>query len=308
MTLFFPKIPAGRKPQVTWLVLALFILSAEALFRSVEINLSGNIAHLKSLNNSFEELGHSQPPRTAFIGNSLVNEGISPSILEANSRQTMIKAVPDGTAFWDWQCIVDQFVLSKDPAPVENLVIGFAWNQLSDQAPLNPSRLGGYICQHNRLFEPASVGLRNFEDMAEFAAAAALKLYANRETIRNRFLDLVIPKYRKYAQEANRAAPQNNNGSPSSSAANHDHLEQLIDKLKQKNINPIFIAMPVKYSYQINNGLRETLRELKVPLLDYRSLAGIKHDSFSDDIHLNQSGRRLLTQKLAADLIPLLKD
>jgi hypothetical protein len=308
MTSFFQKMPEKRKTQLTWLALALFIFSAESLFRAVETRLSGNIAHIKGLERSFEEISQASPPRTAFVGNSLTNRGISTAILEANSSQTIIKMVPDGTALWDWQCVIDQFIFSSDPAPVDNLVIGFAWNHLSDQATIDPSRLGGYMCRHQRIFEPESVGLRTFEHVAEFATATTLKLYANRDTIRNRFLDLIIPEYRKYTQMANRSAPQTADASRPEPVATHDQLRKLIAQLKQKNIDAILIAMPVKQPYRISAELSETIEELNVPLLDYRSLAGIENDSFRDPIHLNESGRRVLTRQLVTDLIPLLKE
>lgn len=308
MKLILHRLPERRQAQVTWILLAVFFLSAEVVFRKIEVSVSGNIAHLQSLEHSFEKMRESPAPRTAFIGNSLTGEGVNHTALETKSRQTTMKVVPDSTAIWDWQCLIDRFVLADGLAPVENIVIGFAWNQLSDQVSANPSRLGGYMCRYDRIFEPASIGLRNFEQITEFATAATLKIYANRDTIRNRFLDLIVPKYKEYTRKTNNAARQTNAVSASESVASHNELRKLIDQLKKKNVSPIFIAMPVKQPYQISAGLRETLRELSTPLLDYRSLTGIKDDSFADEIHLNQSGRHLLTQKLVADLIPLLKD
>src|SRR5690606_15241625 len=81
----------------------------------------------------------------------------------------------------------------------------YAWHLLSDQTRVDASRLGSLFCTLPDLAQPQRIGLNSSSDIGEFLAARSLRIYALRETLRNRLLQVIVPYYAEYTQAANRA-------------------------------------------------------------------------------------------------------
>ncbi len=141
-----------------------------------------------------------------LLGNSLINNGVAPAVIGAALPDMSIaKVTPDGTGLWDWQCLLDHQVVERREVQYDTVVIGYAWHLLSDQTHNDPSRLGALYCRMSDLKRPSAIGLETSGDIGEFIAADVLRTYALRDTLRNRFFQVVVPNYVQFTQAGNAA-------------------------------------------------------------------------------------------------------
>jgi len=79
-------------------------------------------------------------------------------------------------------------------------------------------------------------------------------------------------------------------------------MERFLELLHERDIKLVFIAMPVVQDYSLDEAMVETIRERDGVVYDYRHLDEITDNMFLDPIHLNESGSRVFTRRLAADI------
>ena len=89
------------------------LLVADAGLRIADQRLSENLAHVARIPGIFATVGSSVDPRsTLLLGNSITNNGVDAAELaQAANLGTVAKVTPDGTSFWDWQCLLDHQLL-----------------------------------------------------------------------------------------------------------------------------------------------------------------------------------------------------
>ncbi|MEQ8206765.1 MAG: hypothetical protein RIA65_11355 [Woeseia sp.] len=287
------------------------ILFSDVVLRAVEDRLSGNIAHINEIDELAAEYKANDPESVLFMGNSLTNNGVNAEIarelLNGNGHAvtTMNKIVPDATTIWSWACITDNQFLDREVLPA-TVVLGFGWNQLSDQSRILPTRLGAFFCSTGDLLNIREHKTLTSAEIGEFLTARTLRTYAHRETVRNRVLSLLVPHYQQMTQENNRRL-RNAEDSAGPQAFSYSVLQELITDLSNKGTQLIIMAMPVRdLPYEIDDSLARLLRDEQVPLLDYRHLDGIVEASFLDDMHLDPDGATVLTTRMANDLVKLI--
>ena len=268
--------------------------------------LSGNIRHIKEIEHLAGTAMESDQS-VVFIGNSLTNNAISPDIIrsslptDTNQPLLVSKIVPDGTSLADWYCIYSNHLNHGRRNP-ELIIIGFAWAQLSDQYPINPSRLGGYFCQPGDIADLSHTTLSEHDNMLAFFAGAISHLYLNREAIRNRALDMVVPNYQQVTQTLNRAPGTQGNESNAQhekTKYSYETLMEMSRKMHGNGTRLILVAMPVQNDYAIDSALIDAIRKEEIDFLDMRHLEGIDTAMFADSIHLNQNGQELFSHKLS---------
>jgi len=295
------------------LALVLLMLLAEISIRGSATSLSDNIKHIRNIpavTRQLAELGNTSQSSLVFVGNSLTGDAVN--LAQFNERINnhpgnlvqAYKITPDATSIWDWYCIVSNNFTHTHTAP-NVVVIGFGWEQLSDSEIPRPSRLATHFCSMKDLPELVSLGMKDTSDIFEYISASASVLYALREPIRKRVLDIFIPYYREYAGKVNR--PEHID---KSNAIQEKYSYMLLNKLlstcKENNIIPVFIAMPVKQYYSLDTTLIETLNAHSALLLDYRNMINISNEMYKDDIHLNDAGSIIFTDRAAQDINNLL--
>jgi len=305
------KLSATLAPQnprhEVWLILALvgMVIFLETALHLQAARLSGNIQHIRQIPHIASALSE-KPGSLLFIGNSLTNNGIEPSVFRSLPTRPPFsavgKVVPDGTALADWYCIY-QNRFAGLANPPQAIVVGFAWYQLSDQERTNPSRLGGFFCSVPDIGTLVETGVFDHNQVLDFLAGAISQVYVNREAIRNRVLDSLVPDYRAIAQSLN----VNPDVQPGSNQKNKPETSYLLlarfSKLvHQSHSKLIVVAMPVQNEYEIDAGLMAATTKLGIVLIDMRQTPGITHDLFLDPIHLNETGRMKFSAALARKL------
>ena len=306
MTRELSRKGADSGDALTLLLVALVVIGGEASIRMTESWLSGNIAHIREMPRLVERAALNPASSLVVVGNSLANNGIDVEVLSQSHRdrrlhsENIIKLIPDGTNIWSWQCLLNSLFPAESRGP-NTVVIPYAWNQLSDQSRLMPDQLGALFCSIRDFTQ-----IRKYKDLTisstgEFLAAKVLRVFSHRETIRNRTLSKVIPRYESVTQLLNQQSSDIIGDLP----IHHTYsaLEQLINMLRQRQSRLVVVAMPLRdYHYEIDGALTRTLKLHNVQLLDYRLIDGLSEDMFLDSMHLGEVGATIVSARLANDI------
>ena len=294
----------------TLLFVLLAVVLGEALLRSAENMLSGNIAHINEIPHLVEDYDSSRNTSFIFLGNSLTNNAIDLPLVNEQLQLNGVlvgnsaKLVPDATTIWSWYCVLDNQFLDKGVEPGV-VVLGFGWNQLSDQSRLSPTQLGAFFCSTRDLLTINRNRTLSSAEAGEFLTASALRTYTHRQTIRNGALSTIIPHYQSTTQSIN--AQQRDRQDSAEPVFSYSILSSLIDALKDNNSRLIVVAIPVRDDpYEIEQGLLTVLKNREIPLLDYTNLHQIDSSSFLDDMHLKPNGAAVLSARLSKDLSVIL--
>ncbi|MBT3029907.1 MAG: hypothetical protein N0E58_10215 [Candidatus Thiodiazotropha endolucinida] len=297
------NLPTVAKVLIT---LAVVLFSAEALLRSIEGSLSGNISHVIEIPELSERFDQSDEPGLLVLGNSLTNNGIDATLLKSGleaqglAYPTVEKMVPDATTIWSWSCILRNRIYDLKNKP-NTVFIGFAWNQLADQSRLLPTQLGGFFCSYSDLMHFTEQTEMGSAEIGEFLTASTFRLFTHREAFRNKMLGILIPHYMSATQEINRRM-RNAGNSAGDPDLTYRELSQVIEKMESYNKHVVLMAMPVRdNTYELDPELINLVKSEGVTLLDYRSPVFITDNLFLDEMHLNENGSALLTQQLVVD-------
>ena len=292
----------STETRVVFALLALIALVDLGL-RLVDNRLSGNVAHVESIPQLMADAGQPEQQSLLLLGNSLTNNGVAPQVVTRELPSVALaKVTPDATGLWSWQCLLDHQVIERPEVQFDTVVIGFAWNLLSDQTRANASRLGGMYCDLSDLGRARAIGLKNSGDVGEFIAAKLLRTYALRETLRNRLFQSAVPHYVEFTQGNNAA------GAPAAvtNTTHQDYTYQtftgLVNRLKAEGTRVIVVAMPIQKEYEVDPQLRELADRGVIEMIDLRDAAGIEAAHYLDGIHLNATGQEILSRVLAEDL------
>ncbi len=288
---------------------ALALLGAfEVALRFGASKLSGNVAHIRDFDALLATAEKASGTKVVFVGNSLIGNAISPATFQRIAQQhgsnsIPVKLVPDGTGIWDWRCI-GSYDLPRAGAG-DRVVIGFAWDQLSDQLPLAVSKTFGLICPLSELsavrqFHPVGIG-----DAIEAGFSKISLAYTLRERLRNGSLDRLVPDYQQQSRTLN-SDQAVKGGSHGKSAVAPEHtyaaLADLTQKLRAKGYRPTFIAMPTVAGYELDPEIAHALQAQGAEFMDMRSVPSLSADLFVDPIHLGEEGAEIFTSRIATQL------
>lgn len=312
-----PVVTNSKNEGRVFVALLAILLVVEMGIRVFETHLSGNISHIFSIPQIARQIDHfDQGPAIVFMGNSLTNNAIDSTLVDELLQDQLInptqtsKVTPDGTALSDWYCIYQNQLMPLKHPP-SHIVIGFAWAQLSDQYPINPTRLGGFFCKTADVSSLSDTGLTRHQQFLRFIAGAASHVYVNREAIRNRILDALIPDYQLITQQLNQtdaARDADPSATDNDKKYSYQLLETLLQSINKAGSQVILMAMPVVNSYELDQQLVTISERLQVPLLDVRHVDGLTDTMFEDTIHLNPSGRSKFSKYITEMIAPYLKN
>src|SRR5690606_29127231 len=136
-----------------------------------------------------------------------------------------------------------------DVPALKTVVIGMAWQLLSDQARSDASRLGALYCRYGDLARPGSIGIRGAGNVGEFVLAGGLHLYAQRDALRNRLLAELVPHYAQFVGDDNAARAGRQDESSGDLAYTYETFGRLLAQLRDQGLEVVVVAMPVPTPY-----------------------------------------------------------
>jgi len=306
---FFNTHPEYR--VVAGLLIA--VLAVEVLLRVAEEDLSGNITHILSIPSIIEEIDSNEYESLVFLGNSLTNRAVhSPIINEALNKNNAglyqsFKLIPDNSALAEWYCIYQNQLQEVQEQP-EAIIIGFAWDQISDQSLIKPARLGAFFCRKEDLEQLSVTALGHHVKQLQFYAGYISHVYVNREAIRNRMLEPIIPDYLDITRKINQTNNQNaQEAMESEFQYTYKLFTSLVEDIRAAGSDIILLAMPVIQDYVIDENLVRITQDLDVHLIDMRHTGLITKSMYRDAIHLNLEGSQIFSEVIAQKLANLLQ-
>ena len=282
------------------------LLGAEVLLRLFEVSVSADAAQIGEIDQKFESLRKSHAEnRMLVLGNSLAGEGIDAQELRANVDQNMeiAKVTPDATNIWDWSCLIDTATDDHSRIPTY-IVVGFATDQISDQAPIDVHRTFGNFCGPGRIGELYSEYRLNSEDVFQALAVKASVIYRYRAKIRNNLLNFLVPEYLSVTQRINtsesprhdRITTPDNLHRP---AFSYNQITNIAGDPRFRSSIFILVAMPTKSGYALDRGVCGLQGLGNIVVIDGRQFIGHNPELFRDRMHLNATGQQIFTSALS---------
>ena len=285
------------------------LLMLEIGIRVMSTELSSNIKHISNIPNMSSTISGTSNDigetilvmGNSLIGNAVIIDQFNKDMSRDSSKDVMTyKVAPDATTLLDWYCITKNNFTGSQKSP-DTIVIGFAWDQLDDRQEIHPSRLAAFFCNVPDMLDLYQLGMSHSSDVLEYLVASVSRLYALRELIHKRILDLLIYNYRSNTQYTNASVRADSHSSINEITPLNNYLILLkyLELLSKNNIKPVFVAMPVIDNYILDSDAISLIEENGGVFYDLRYMDGITKDMFIDPIHLGTAGSVLFTMSLA---------
>jgi hypothetical protein len=297
------------RPFIKACVVAILVVAAaDTGLRVFQARLSGDVANTRRFPELIADLAAAEGERVVAVGNSLMGDGLAvdaflESWLDPNPGVgRLAKLVPDGSSIWDWYCIT-RFQLARPGSAPDLVLVGFGWDQLSDQAPINLARTFNEICPASAL---GSIhyfsGQGSIGSWMKMATVKSSKLYAQREAIRHRVLQSFVPSYQKMTRQANARAGAADIAPASPVESSYEALRAVLSSMAAQGTEVVLVAMPVQEPYEIDHGLCGEGGEHEFRLVDMRYSVPSSNALYRDNLHLNADGADLFSERLAREL------
>ncbi len=288
-------------------VLVLIFL-VEAGLRQNQSLLSGDVAHLETVDSIAAAVGRGDGITVLFWGNSLIGAGLD---LPATTRalgNTLDSEVstgivrPDGTTPLEWRYLFRKTVVAQESRP-DVLVLGFGPGHLRDrQAGVALSRLAAHHVRSADIPILFAEELATFESRARFMAARWLAIVALGERIRPRIMDLVVPRYTELAPILLRAPTPKEALETARPSPEYRNLAAMLSDAQTAGIRVVAIPMPAPNYWSLDPEERTILLEAGAEILDVRTHLILSPERFPDGEHLDSIGRQIFTAALVEEL------
>ena len=283
---------------------AVVLALGEAVLRLAGQRLSADVQHIRSIPARAERLAKADGLRILFLGNSLTREGVRLDVVQeqmgCRPPATLERVYPDDTTILDWYYVFRNDFAGKRAPDV--LVLSHARGQLTDATGIHAERIAGSFGGWSNAREMLGIDLDGLGDRIEYVLASMLRVFSERERVRDRVLATATPDYRTTAQrlnESERVARPSDKPRPSEAFS---RLRRLLEVCRDRRVHVVVVAMPVPGSYGIDPRLREVLREGRADFLDMRETPGLVNADFADGYHLAPRGAQTYSAALGKRL------
>lgn len=300
-----------------WVGAALVLLDIFTV--TVLFRLAGDFSRFSTYDARAAELSRQPGIRFALIGNSTTEEGVSGPLLAETLQANGIAPLhldlflADSSQINTWYFMMNHYFW-KPNRKLDTWVIMFYGNDLKDPARFEVGRVAQFFTDRRDLPEILNADLVRPSDRLSFLLSSVWGTYAARERLKERTLRLLLPDYEKFVVRLNdvelkldrkRAAaspPQPNT---------YRALRHFLETAAAHDTPLIFIAFPVRSekwaaTYAIDPAVVEMLHAHGATYIDLRQVAGLEREHYADHMHMNETGRRIYTQRLAEVLPPIL--
>jgi hypothetical protein len=276
----------------------------EAVLRVGGQRLSADVQHIRSIPARAERLAKADGLRILFLGNSLTREGVRLDVVQeqlgCRPPAALERVFPDDTTILDWYYLFrNDFAGQKAPSV---LVLSFAKGQLTDATPIHAERIAGSFGGWSNAREMLGFDLDGLGDRVDYVLASTLRMFSEKERVRDRVLATATPDYRSTAQRLNDSERVARPGGASRPPETFSRLRRLLQLCRERKVHVIVVAMPVSRGYGVDPHLSEVLREERADFLDMRQAPGLAEVDYADGYHLSPRGAEIYSAALGRRL------
>jgi hypothetical protein len=335
--------PARRQPLLArrvWLGLAAIFVLLEIFTRTRLFSASKDFRRFRGYPARAEALiASTGVTRVAFVGNSATDRGVDARVVEATlgelGRPTRADLfVADQSRIDTWRFIIERFFAAPELRP-DLVVVTFYENDLEDGNPVEIGRLAQFFTTVKDWPEVFTVNLHTLDDRASFVISSGWATYAASERIRERLLDVLIPRFRDSSERVNHIIYEHEHererarqaaavaaGAPAAETAETATrvrarassllaLGRLLRRAADKGIRLCFVAYPTLIDgpglpYELPPDLLATLGAAGTPFIDLRQVPTLRPELYADEVHLNEAGRAPYSRALGQALLRVL--
>ncbi len=302
MSLFTSNFRSESKVLLTLVAVA---AACELGLRIGSERLSSDIAHIRSIPAVAAALRGRDGEQLLFLGNSLTREGVDLATvrgeLQCGPAGVSAESVhPDDTTILDWYYLYRNNFSSENA--LDWMVIPFVRGQLSDGTTIHPDRIAAYFGGWANAEEMLRFDLTSLGDRIGYLLASSLRLFSERERVRDRVLSVAIPDYRRTATRLNEAVRRESARRSPDEKPTYTRLVRLLGLARQRGVRAAFVAMPVPQPYGLDPGLQAVLAQNGGELLDMRDTKELSAADYADRLHLSPSGAKTFSRILGGRL------
>jgi hypothetical protein len=291
-------------------VLAALVV-AELLLRVFGSALSGDVEHLRQVDDVVEQVARAPGTSVLFWGNSLIAAGVDLDRLRDTVSARVGGSVaagmvrPDGTTPLEWHYLFRKIVLSRG-LDVDVLVLGFGPGHLIDRpASESLDRLAAHYVGWSDVPELFGSDVTGIEPRSSFVLSRLSATHSLRERIRDRVLDALVPGYRGLARDLlTRPSPGAGGVEPPPGGAGRTYrnLELFLEDATSTGALVIGVPMPAPREWSVEPAEAAAFARVGAPVLDVRGDVELGPERFYDGEHLDEVGRDRFTATLAPRL------
>lgn len=318
---------SSSRPRFDRRVLLLLVLCAfglEVFTRTKLFQMSKDFRRFGGYGERAQHLVHEDGFRIALIGNSATDRGVDLPVFLSTIRETAKKPVQadlfvaDQSRINTWQFMLERYFFRPELKP-DLIAITFYEDDLQDGNAVEIGRLAQFFTTVADWPQVFRVDLPDLNQRAEFVLSSFWATFAARERIKERVLELLIPNYKEYTEQANAVNFQHNRrkhgpaaGAAAERPVTHAALRRLLDEARQRGFRLCFVAYPTltdgdRPPYEVAPQTLALLGDAGTPYFDLRRLPELRPEHYADEVHLNESGKPLYSRRLAQALATLVK-
>ena len=303
MNLFISNFRSEAKVLVG---VVLAVLAIEGALRVALPHISVDFYHIAAIPSIARSFSDHSRSRVLFLGNSLTRRGVDLNVVEHTCAEMGIHATtrsvyPDDTTMVDWYYLFQHY-FPANYAP-DLVVIGFVRSQLSDQTTVHANRIAAHFGGFRIANEVLTTDLTNFGDRVDFLLSTEIRMFSERDRLRETVLRALVPRYSDTAQSLNTAALKAKE--TGEVHLTYGRLTRFIRMCRERGTLPLFVAMPLPAPYHIDKDLVPTIMSQGGLFWDFRDTHGLTNKDFLDPLHLAPSGAIVYTKRLAPALASL---
>jgi hypothetical protein len=296
------------------ILVLLDIFTVTVLFR-----IAGDFSRFSTYGSRAAALARQSGMRFALIGNSTAEEGVSGPLLAETLQQQGIAPLhldlflADGSQINTWYFMMNHYFW-KENRKLDAWIVMFYGNDLRDPARFEVGRIAQFFTDWRDLPEILNADLLRPADRWPFLLSSFWGTYAARDRLKERTLRLFLPDYEAWVIRLNQtelARDRQRAGASPPPPNTYRALLHFLKTAEARDTPLIFIAYPVRSenghaTYAIDPAVVEMLHAHGATYIDLRQVAGLERGHYADHMHMNETGRRLYTQRLAEVLPPVL--
>lgn len=304
----------GRAVRIGLLILAGLAL-VEWSTRAAWLPGSTDMSDYRSFARRAETLVAAPAPRFAFIGDSVTDRVQLDLMQQAWLAATGNALATDKFIAYDsnlatWYWIADQFFWERDLRPDLIVVTYYHEVGLADSEPEDVSNLAQFFTDSGDRPELFANDVTTLSQRAEYLLSSTSLAFAMRDRIRDRTLGSFF-RYRPFARSVNEINFQREKGQSKGhemEPQTFHALRRFVARARQAGVDVCFVAFRPRpeaagpVDYEIPPEALRIIADAGMLHLDLREIEDLGADKYEDNVHLNEAGRSIYTQRLAQEI------